>query len=190
MPTLRLRFCFASLTLAAAILTPAAVAHAQTHATCQVQAHIRLSTPLRAWATAGSFRSDGTPTVKCTGYVGSRLADGHGFFQIRGRWGGGMFDRLAGAGTCRLNTATGWFYGSVPVFLALFSPIDADMGGKLTLRQIGPALTFAGTGYAGNDRVSYTGAGTFTRDSGQACATGVRSGTLSEQIVLRDGGRA
>jgi hypothetical protein len=178
------------------VLLPAAAARAQTHAICEFQAHVTLSAPLSGSPVTGDLRSDGPGSAQCTGYVANRLVDRGGYFDIDGTYesadlggltGGAGLPTLAGASACVLGSARVSFNAAVPIVLALFSPNVLPMSGSGGMEQAADGLTFSGSGLAGGQTVTYTGAGTFTPDGGQGCQTGVHSGTLDEQVLVADG---
>jgi hypothetical protein len=150
-------------------LLDAANAGAQNLATCRFETHVALS--------GGAFSSDGPSSADCTGMVAGTVSGSGGTYTVAGRYSGD---------TCTLTSWRGTFEAQVPQVLYFFDPQYAVFDGNLQIMQTGQALAVSGDGIVAGEHVSYAGTGGFRPDGGQACsATG---GTLTEQVVLMDGG--
>jgi hypothetical protein len=158
---------------------------AQASALCRFATHITLSSPVGGAPASGSFRSDGLPDSSCSGTLAGSLIGTGGSFELTGTYDDA---RLGEGDTCILGFASQSLSASIPKMLGFFVP----NGLKLSLigqwQRATSVLDTAGTGTVGTQPVSFTGAGSFTPDPGQSCASGnVASGFLVENLAVVDG---
>jgi hypothetical protein len=143
-------------------------AQAQNLATCTFETHVTRS--------AGAFSSDGPGDARCTGVIDGVLSGPSGSFAAQGSY---------SDSSCSSGSWRGSFDAEIPHELSFFESQDTQVLGSLEIAQMGTALLVSGSGTVDGKPVSYGGTGSFTADSGHAC-----SGTLTENIVIRDSGGA
>ena len=167
------------------------LASARSRATCDLQLHVRLSSPLAGQPTSGTFRATRLGRAECAGTLASRFIDGTGWLDGSGSYSAGGQMVFGDLGRCWLNSGSFGFFASPPAFLS--NRRFVRMSSTLKVTSIAGALVLSGAGRAGpisprspgSERLTYTGVGAFQPDRGQTCTrTPITAGTLSLQLVV------
>jgi hypothetical protein len=168
----------------------AAPAQASSSGTCRFEAHVRFSQPITMSSSHGYLEQDGPGRADCTGTLDNSLTSGGGTFELAGSYGNPQ-SWFSFEDTCVLGLGRTRFTASVPRALQFFHPSPIDLEGQIWSRRFGNTLYLEGQGFAGGDRVVYTGTAELRPDPGQDCTgTPITSGTLVQNVTVTEGGSA
>lgn len=186
--------------IAAGVVNAVPAEAALTRTSCAFKVHIALSSPLNGTPTQGAFASTGVGTMDCAGWLDGALTDGTGWVEAHGSYRNGepnfFGNPLGGFDTCALGQVRMSLFAATPVFLTFPFARSIRQLATLRLQPVARALIATGPGRVGtrsalgpgSNPVNYSGVGAFTVDRDQNCTTTpIRSGTLSEQLVVLGG---